>query len=156
MFIKFLYLFILLFIFNCSGNKVSNYHGVKLLEKKMSKIEVNKTNKNDLIDLIGNPSTISDFDSNKWYYFERLKTNQSLIKLGNQKIKKNNILVVNLDSYGIVKSKKIINIDDMNDVKAIKDITEKDFENKNLMYSVFSSLREKINAPARKRAKSRK
>ncbi len=122
----------------------------------MSKIEVNKTNKNDLIDLIGNPSTISDFDSNKWYYFERLKTNQSLIKLGNQKIKKNNILVVNLDSYGIVKSKKIINIDDMNDVKAIKDITEKDFENKNLMYSVFSSLREKINAPARKRAKSRK
>ena len=44
----------------------------------------------------------------------------------------------------------------MNDVKAIKDITEKDFENKNLMYSVFSSLREKINAPARKRAKSRK
>ncbi len=122
----------------------------------MSKIEVNKTNKNDLIDLIGNPSTISDFDSNKWYYFERLKTNQSLIKLGNQKIKKNNILVVNLDSYGIVKSKKIINIDDMNDVKAIKDITEKDFENKNLMYGVFSSLREKINAPARKRAKSRK
>ena len=122
----------------------------------MSKIEVNKTNKNDLIDLIGNPSTISDFDSNKWYYFERLKTNQSLIKLGNQKIKKNNILVVNLDSYGIVKSKKIINIDDMNDVKALKDITEKDFENKNLMYGVFSSLREKINAPARKRAKSRK
>ena len=122
----------------------------------MSKIEVNKTNKNDLINLIGNPSSISDFDSNKWYYFERLKTNQSLLKLGNQKIKKNNILVVKLDNYGIVKSKKIITIDDMNDVKAIKDFTKKDFENKNLMYGLFSSLREKINAPARKRAKSRK
>ena len=153
---KYLFLLFIIFIVNCSGNKVSNYHGVKLLDKKINEIEINITNKNDLIKLIGNPSTISDFDKNTWYYFERLKTNQSLIKLGNQKIKKNNILIVNLDDYGIVKNKRLLNIDNMNDVKKLSTITEKDFENNDILYGVFSSLREKINAPARKRAKSRK
>ena len=153
---KYLYLLLLIFIVNCSGNKVTNYHGVKLLDKKIDKIEINITNKNDLIKLIGNPSTISDFDENRWYYFERLKTNQSLIKLGNQKIKKNNVLIVDLDDYGIVKNKKLLNIDDMNDVKKLSAITEKDFENKDILYGVFSSLREKINAPARKRTKNRR
>ena len=153
---KYLYLLLLIFIVNCSGNKVTNYHGVKLLDKKIDKIEINITNKNDLIKLIGNPSTISDFDENRWYYFERLKTNQSLIKLGNQKIKKNNVLIVDLDDYGIVKNKKLLNIDDMNDVKKLSAITEKDFENKDILYGVFSSLREKINAPARNRTKNRR
>ena len=146
----------LIFIVNCSGNKVTNYHGVKLLDKKIDKIEINITNKNDLIKLIGNPSTVSDFDKNRWYYFERLKTNQSLIKLGNQKIKKNNVLIVDLNDYGIVKNKKLLNIDDMNDVKKLSEITEKDFENKDILYGVFSSLREKINAPARNRTKNRR
>ena len=63
----------------------------------MIKLKVNKTNKNDLIKIIGPPSTISDFDKNKWFYFERLKTNQSLFKFGTQKIKKNNILIVELN-----------------------------------------------------------
>ena len=79
---------------NCSGNKVSNYHGNKLLSSKYDIIEVNVTNKNDLIRIIGPPSTISDFNENLWFYFERLKTNQSLVKLGAQKIKKNNFLIV--------------------------------------------------------------
>ena len=153
---KYLYLLLLIFIVNCSGNKVTNYHGVKLLDKKIDKIEINITNKNDLIKLIGNPSTVSDFDKNRWYYFERLKTNQSLIKLGNQKIKKNNVLIVDLNDYGIVKNKKLLIIDDMNDVKKISAITEKDFENKDILYGVFSSLREKINAPARNRTKNRR
>ena len=111
------------------------------------------TNKNDLIEIIGPPSTISEFDQNKWYYIERLKTNQSLIKLGNQKIKKNNILIVELDNLGILKSKKLINLDNMNDIKYLNETTEKDFKNDSMIYSVLSSLREKINAPAKNRSK---
>ena len=153
---KYLYLIIFILIVNCSGNKVSNYHGIKLLETKINKIELNKTNKNDLIKLIGEPSTISDFDKNEWFYFERLKTNQSLFKLGAQKIKKNNILIVKFNQYGVVENKKILDINNMNDLKELNDITYKDFENKNMLYSVFSSLREKINSPARKRSQSKK
>jgi len=146
-----LIILIFIFILNCSGNKVSNYHGSKLLDSKYDIIEVNVTNKNDLIKIIGPPSTISDFNENLWFYFERLKTNQSLVKLGAQKIKKNNILIIELNNKGILKSKRILNLDDMNDVEYIKTVTTKEFKNDNLIYGVFSSLREKINAPLRNR-----
>ena len=148
---KYLIALIFIFILNCSGNKVSNYHGNKLLSSKYDIIEVNVTNKNDLIKIIGPPSTVSDFNENLWFYFERLKTNQSLVKLGAQKIKKNNILIVELNNKGILKSKRILDLDDMNDIEYIKTVTTKEFKNDNFIYGIFSSLREKINAPLRNR-----
>ena len=146
------YLFILIFIIivNCSGNKVTNYHGIKSLKSKYDLIKVNVSNKNDLINILGPPSTTSDFDENKWFYFERYKTNQSLFKLGSQKIKKNNVLIVVLNNKGVLKSKKILDINDMNNLDFSKTITNKDFKNTNMFYNVFSSLREKINAPIKK------
>ncbi len=119
------------------------------MEKKFEKIKVNETNKNDLIKIIGPPSSKSDFNKNIWFYFERFKTNQSLFKLGTQKIKKNNILVLELNELGILKSKKILNIDNMNELDFAKKTTSKDFKNNTILYGVFSSLREKINAPIR-------
>ena len=150
-FIRFFYLLIFIIIVNCSGNKVSNYHGVKSLDLKFEKIELNITNKNDLIKIIGPPSLKSDFNQNKWFYLERLKSNQSLFKFGAQKIKKNNVLVVELNESGILISKKLLDLNNMNDVKYLKNETNKEFESKNILYDVFSSLREKINAPAKNR-----
>ena len=114
-------------------------------------IKVNATNKNDLIEIIGPPSTISDFNKNIWFYFERLKTNQSLLKLGTQKIKKNNILIVELDNKGILKKKRLLDLEDMNDIKYVKTVTTKEFKNESVIYNVFSSLSEKINAPLKNR-----
>ena len=150
---KFIIIIIFLFIVNCSGNKVSNFHGSKQLEAKFNLIKLNVNNKNDLVRLIGPPSSISDFNNNKWFYIERLKTNQSLIKLGNQKIKKNNVLIVKMDKLGIVREKKLLDLESMNDVKYFKATTEKDFKKDNMLYNVFSSLREKINAPSKNRSK---
>ena len=150
---KFIIIIIFLFIVNCSGNKVSNFHGSKQLEEKFNLIKLNVNNKNDLVRLIGPPSSVSDFNNNKWFYIERLKTNQSLIKLGNQKIKKNNVLIVKMDKLGIVREKKLLDLESMNDVKYFKATTEKDFKRDNMLYNVFSSLREKINAPSKNRSK---
>ena len=109
-------------------------------------------NKNDIINIIGPPSSISDFNKNKWFYFERLKTNQSLFKLGTQKIKKNNILIVELDKKGILIDKLLLDLNDMNDIKYLKSITDKEFKkNDNLLSGVVSTLREKINAPLKNR-----
>tara|TARA_B100000886_G_C20322402_1_gene448712 strand:+ start:29 stop:484 length:456 start_codon:yes stop_codon:yes gene_type:complete len=150
---KYIYIFFFILIVNCTGNKVSNYHGSKLLDEKYNKIFINKTNKNDLLLIIGPPSSISDFNKNKWYYFERLKSNQSLLKLGKQKIKKNNILVVELNGDGILIDKKLFNLEDMNDLKYLKTTTQKEFKKDGMMYNVFSSLREKINSPIRNKQK---
>tara|TARA_B100000886_G_C20321702_1_gene448380 strand:- start:54 stop:509 length:456 start_codon:yes stop_codon:yes gene_type:complete len=150
---KYILITLFVFILNCKGNKVSNYHGNKLLDKKFDVIKINSTNKNDLLQLIGPPSSISDFDKNKWFYIERLKTNQSIIKLGNQIIKKNNVLIVEFNEMGIIKNKEILNLENMNDLKYLKKTTEKDFKQDNVIYNIFTSLREKINAPARTRKK---
>ncbi len=148
---KILFLFIFLFTLNCSTNKVSKVHGVRLIENKYEKVQLNKDNKNDVKKLIGPPSIISSFDNNKWFYIEREKTNQSIVKLGIQKIERNNVLILQFNNLGILKNKKILNLDDMNKIAFNKNKTEKKFKQDNFLYNVFSSLREKINAQTRSR-----
>ncbi len=150
---KILVLFIFLFTLNCSTNKVSKVHGMRLIENKYEKIQINKDNKNDVRKLIGPPSSISNFDNNKWFYIEREKTNQSIVKLGIQKIKKNNILVLQFNNFGILEDKKMLDLKDMNKIAFNKNKTEKKFKQDNFLYNVFSSLREKINAPTRNKKK---
>ena len=146
-----LILIFVLFITGCSSNKVSKNHGFISLENKLENIAINKSNKNDIIKIIGHPSSISKFDTNKWFYIERKQTNQSLFKLGKKKISKNNILVIEFNDKGLLKKKKLFNLKDMNELKYVKKITSKEFEQDNTIYNIFSSLREKINAPARNR-----
>lgn len=150
---KILFIILFLLILSCSSDKVAKNHGFRSLETKYQKIILDETNKNDILNLIGPPSSISDFNENKWIYIERRKTNQSLIKLGTQKIEKNNILIIEFNKLGILKDKKFLDIDDMNDLNYVKSITTKDFKQDNFIYNIFSSLREKINAPMKNRSK---
>ena len=150
---RFILIFVLIITTSCSGNKVAKNHGFISLESKFEKIEINKTNKNDLVKVVGHPSSISGFDNNIWFYIERKKKNQSLFKLGIKKIVKNNVLIVEFNNKGLVKNKKIIDLNSMNDVKYVKKTTQKEFEQDNTIYNIFSSMREKINAPARNRNK---
>ena len=149
------FVFLFLFTLNCSSNKVSNNHGFKSLQEKFKKITINKTNKNDMLKIIGPPSSVSNFNKNKWFYIERMKTNQSIFKLGIKKINKNNILIVEFNNKGILKNKKILKLNDMNDIEYVKAITEKDFKQNNILFNILSSLSEKANAPTKNRAKNR-
>ncbi len=143
---RYIYLFFLFFFtINCSVNKVSNSHGFRFLETKTSKILVNKTNKNDVKKLIGPPSSMSNFND-IWIYIERKKTNQSIYKLGKKKISKNNILVLEFNSMGLVSSKKFLNLEDMNDIEFAEKVTNKKFKNDNRIYDLLSTLRSKLNA----------
>ena len=148
---KLLFIIAFIFILSCSTNKVKNNHGVLSLNNKFNKIVVEKSNSNDILNLLGPPSTKSSFDTNIWIYIERKKTNQSIFKLGKQKIEKNNVLVLELDNKGILAKKKLYNLDDMNNYKFVEKATQKDFSQNSFVYGVLSSLRDKINAPVRKR-----
>tara|TARA_B100001027_G_scaffold206128_1_gene169462 strand:+ start:365 stop:817 length:453 start_codon:yes stop_codon:yes gene_type:complete len=139
-----------LFILNCSLNKVSNSHGSRFIDKKYDQILLNKSNKNDLKKLIGPPSSISKFTGN-WFYIERKKTNQSIFKLGQKKILQNHIIIIEFNKMGIVSKKDLLNINDMNDIKISKEITTKKYGQDNALYDIFSSLRDKINAPSRRK-----
>ena len=59
---KYIIIVICVFILSCSSNKVVKKHGTSSLENKSKKIVISKSNKNDVIDLLGPPSTKSSFD----------------------------------------------------------------------------------------------
>ncbi len=145
---KLLLLILLLFTFSCTVNKISNTHGFRLIEKKYDKILINKTNKNDVRNMIGPPSSKSKFDDT-WIYIERKKTNQSLVKLGKKRIDKNNVMLIKFNSMGLVSDKEIMDINKMNDIKIAQKKTIKKYEQDDFFYNILSVLREKINAPTR-------
>ena len=79
---KILILLLFLLTTSCTNNKVVNSHGSTAISLKSNKIEILKSNKNDVINILGKPSTISVFDQNLWFYIQREKVNQSVFKLG--------------------------------------------------------------------------
>ena len=148
--------FIGFFISNCSLNEVSKHHGVLFLDKKQAKLVINTTNKNDIIKILGPPSTKSTFNNDIWIYIERKQTQSELKNLGKLKIIKNNVLVLEIDNYGMLKKKEFYNKEDMNNIKIAEATTESEFERNSFIYDFMSSMRQKINDPLGQRAKKRK
>jgi outer membrane protein assembly factor BamE (lipoprotein component of BamABCDE complex) len=155
--IKILYIIFLSFIVaNCSFKKVVKHHGVPFLEKKQSSLVINKTNKNDIIKILGSPSTKSKFDNDLWIYIERKQTQSELKNLGRMKIFKNDVLVLEIDDYGILKKKEFYNKDDMQNLKVAKGKTDVGFQRNSFIFDFMSSMRQKINDPLGQRAKKLK
>ena len=154
---KILYIiFISLIVANCSFKKVVKHHGVPFLEKKQESLIVNKSNKNDIKKTLGYPSTKSKFNNDVWIYIERKQTQSRLKNLGRMKIFKNDVLVLEIDKYGILKKKEFFNKEDMENLKIVKNTTSTGFKKKAFIYDFLSSMRQKINDPLGMRAKKRK
>jgi len=155
--IKILYIiFTFLIITSCSFNPVVKHHGVHFLEKKQKSLKVNESNKNDVTKLLGVPSTTSKFDNDIWIYIERKQTQSKIRNLGKMKIFKNNVLVLELDNYGILKKKEFYDIKDMENIKIAEGTTESAFQRNSFIYDFMSSMRQKVNDPLGVRAKKRK
>ena len=132
------------------------HHGVPFLDKKQKLLIVNKSNANDIKQLLGTPSTKSKFDNDVWIYIERKQTQSKLKNLGKMKIYQNNILVLEVNNHGILKKKKFYNKDNMKNLKMSEVTTKTGFAKKTFIYDFMSSMRQKINDPLGQRAKKRK
>ena len=154
---KLLYIFLFAFVVtNCSFKKVVKHHGVPFLEKKQKSLIINESTSNDIRKILGAPSTQSKFDNDVWIYIERKQTQSKLKNLGKMKIYKNDVLVLEIDSYGILKKKEFYNMDDMKKIKIVKDTTSASFARNSFIYDFMSSMRQKVNDPLGVRAKKRK
>ena len=131
------------------------HHGVPFLDKKQTKLIVNKSNINDIKNILGNPSTKSKFDNDIWIYIERKQSQSELKNLGKMKIYKNDVLILEINNYGILKKKKLYNMEDMENIKIVKEKTSEGFRKNSFIYSFMSSMRQKINDPLGQRAKNR-
>ena len=141
----------LILLSSCSLDKVVQHHGVHNLEKKQTKLKINYTNKNDIIKLIGPPSTKSSFDNDIYIYLERKTSGSKLMKLGKKKLIKNDVLVLEIDNTGILLSKTFYNKDDMNRINFDENITGVNYAKRSFIYNFLSSIRQKIDDPLGKK-----
>ena len=150
---KIYFIIIFLFIANCSINKAITHHGVNLLEKKQEKLFLKTTNRNDIIKILGPPSTKSTFDNDVWIYIERKTTTKKLFKLAKEKILVNNVLILEIDNHGLLAKKEFYDMEKMNDLDFSKRKTETTYTKKSFVYDFMSSMRQKLNDPLGKRKK---
>ena len=134
----------LFFIYGCQRNEVTKTHGIAYLDKREKLIIVNESNKNDTIKILGQPATKGMTKDNVWIYIERTLTRGKLLKLGRNYLKKNNVLLLEFNKYGILAKKEFYNKEDMKSVDFAKAITENDIRKENFIYGFLSSIRQKM------------
>ena len=99
---KLVFITLLFILSNCQFKDPIKGHGINFLKNRSEKISLNKSNKNDVIKVLGNPHTKSIEDENLWFYFDRKIASGKLVTFGEMKLLENNVLVLNFDKYGIV------------------------------------------------------
>ena len=145
-FIVFFLIPVLFFLGSCKREPLINTHGIAYLDKREKLILVKEYNKNDIIRILGQPSTKGLTNDNTWIYIERTKSRGKLLKLGQSHLTKNNVLVLEFDKYGVLQKKDFYNKEDMKRVNFAKSITENDLKKENFIYGFLSSIRQKMEA----------
>ena len=140
-----LFLIIIFFILlGCQLQDPDKNHGILFLDNRSEKLIIKKTNKNDVIKLLGNPHSKSISNENKWFYFERMITKGKLHKLGRNVLKENNVLEIEFNKYGILTHKKIYTKKDMKKVKSSLKETQNTVTQKGFLNSFLSSIKQKM------------
>ena len=134
----------IIFLLGCQQNELLKTHGISYLDKRQKLIVVNKTNKNDAIIILGPPATKGMTDNNLWIYIERTISRGNLLKLGKNYIKKNNVLVLEFNNYGVVFKKEFYDKNKMKNISFAKNITENELKKENFIVGFLSSIRQKM------------
>ena len=126
---------------------------MQFLEVKQNQLDLNTTNKNDVLKLLGPPSTKSTFDNDLWIYIERKTSKSSVFKLGKSRMLVNNVLLLEINSRGLLVKKDFFDINNMETLEFSKETTQLGYSKKSFVYDFLSSMRQKLNDPLNKRKK---
>jgi len=137
-------IFFFIFLNNCQLKSTNKSHGINFLENREKVLVIGKTNKNDIIKLIGHPHTVSIKEENTWIYFERTITRGKLTKLGQNILKENNVLKLKFNKYGVLSDKKILNKENMTNVKYSKKETINKVNQSSFVGKFLSSVKQKM------------
>jgi outer membrane protein assembly factor BamE (lipoprotein component of BamABCDE complex) len=126
-------------VLSCSYKPVIKNNGILNLDKRTELMTVGTTNKNDVIQLIGQTTLKEHPNENIWAYIETVEQK----KFGKKKIIKNTLLILEFDSKGILKNKKILNKNDFNKINFDESITVSSGLNNSFSKRIFSSIRKR-------------
>ena len=141
---KLIFLSLIFILSNCQLKEPVKGHGINFLENRSKKILIKKTNKNDVINILGNPHTKSIDDENLWFYFDRKLSGGSIINFGDMSLLENNVLVINFNNYGIVINKEFYSKEDMKKIKYSEMKTENPVSKQSFVSSFLQSVRQKM------------
>ena len=116
--------FLFIFISGCQLKEPLKPHGIMYLENRSNELNISKSNKNDVIKIIGRPHIKDNQSDETWIYFERILSKGKFHKLGQHVLKENNVLVLIFDKYGVLTSKDFLDKEEMNDLKFSTSSTE--------------------------------
>ena len=140
-----------IYLTGCKLNKIVNHHGVHNLEAKSNELSINVTNINEINSLLGPPSTKSYFNNEVLIYLERKTSNSKLLKLGKKKLIANNVLLLEINSKGMLVKKEFLNREDLNKINFSKKTTSANVENESFIYKALYGIRTKIDDPLGKK-----
>ena len=112
---------------------------------------INNSNKNDVEQFLGTPSTKSTFDNDLWIYIERKTTVSDIMSFGRKKLLKNNVLILEFDNRGVLVKKDFKDKNNMKDLNFSKSETDIISKKNTFINNVLTTLRHKINDPLGKR-----
>ena len=137
-------LLILITLTNCQLHESSNTHGIAFLDNRSNKLIINETNKNDIINVIGQPHSKSINNEDQWIYIERVLIKGDYHKLGRNVLKTNNVLILEFNKYGILKEKQLLKKDDIEKLTFAKNTTTNKLTQLSFVEKLLSSLRQKM------------
>ena len=142
--LKYLIFFLLLILVNCKLQEPFKTHGIIYLDNRADKLIENKSNKNDVIKILGQPQVVEDKDKLAWIYVERIFSKGKYHKLGQNILKENNVLILNFDKYGILESKVFYDKEKMKKMEFSEKQTEHSLTQKSFVEKFLQSVKQKM------------
>ena len=136
--------FFFIILTNCQLKDPIKSHGIIYLENRSNKLEVKKTNKNDVVKIIGKPHIKDSSTTDTWIYFERILTKGKFHKLGQHILSENNILVLDFNKYGVLENKNFLDKKSMNKLNFSELQTENIMTEKSFVQEFLQSVRQKM------------
>ena len=128
----FFYICIFFILSNCSNK--TTYSGKILNNEELE--EINFTNKERLINKLGNPSYIDPIE-NKFFYFSEKSEKKSIF---NKEVKYSYVFVFKIDENDQIINSQVFNIKDIKDVKLSKDKTTNEIVRRGLLEKIFGGV----------------
>jgi outer membrane protein assembly factor BamE (lipoprotein component of BamABCDE complex) len=131
-------------LYSCQLQEPTKNHGILYLKNRSEKLSINQSNMNDVLRIVGNPHSKSISNKNEWIYIERVLTKGKFFKLGKNVLKKNDILVLSFDKYGILKEINFYDKNSKNKIAFSTNTTENNVSQKSFVEKFLQSIKTKM------------
>ncbi|WP_158512540.1 outer membrane protein assembly factor BamE [Candidatus Endolissoclinum faulkneri] len=112
-------------------------HGNTVDMKSLANIKLGRTEQSEVLDLLGSPSSYANFGEDQWYYISQRIKSQAFYK---PKTIERRIVCINFESSGLVKSVKVLNLNDGKKITPLRDETPTAGQNITLLKQLIGNI----------------